>query len=314
MAEELKPELSVVVLADYAAGSLETFDGLRASLEALAHQTFAGTLECLVMESARFRDRVPADLTEMLPGARVVFSPAETSFGLRNHGIREARAEIIAFLDADCVPDRDWLRALTAPFAKSNDVVAVSGRTMYGSATALERILALLSRSYVDRGVAGPNHHISGNNAAFRRDALLLHPFPESDNPFVAGLLAGSLMRDGRRLWFEPGAGVVHAFGGWSMERDISRNAGWATIAIRQTPSQARLAWLLQLGPASIPIFAAITMARSSARLLWLRRYYDVAWYELPLGFAVAAATSAMQIPGMRQALRGEGVNDTAYR
>ncbi|MFA6035793.1 MAG: glycosyltransferase family A protein [Candidatus Micrarchaeia archaeon] len=45
----------------------------------------------------------------------------------RNLGIRAARGNILAFTDADCVPDKNWLENGLAHFA--DDVVAVSGRT-----------------------------------------------------------------------------------------------------------------------------------------------------------------------------------------
>lgn len=310
----LKPEVSVVILADYAAGEAATYTGLRAALQGLTQQTFTGRVEFLLVESARLRDRLPGDLTSILPTLRTVFAEAADSFTLRNVGLRHAAADIVAFLDADCVPEGEWLRWLVAALGSHQDLAVVSGRTTYGGRSLLERTLSLLSRAYVDRGSPGEVHQLSNNNAAFRKAVLIAHPFPRSDNPFVAALHAGVIMRDGGRLWFEPRARVTHAFGGWTAECDVSRNAGWATIAIRQVGSQARLAWLVSLGYASIPVFVLITLLRSWGRLLRLWRYYGLAWYEVPLSFGIAAVINAMQIPGMREALRGRTIVDTPYR
>lgn len=45
----------------------------------------------------------------------------------RNSGARLANGDIIAFTDADCVPDRDWLRMLTESF-NDGTIGAVAGR------------------------------------------------------------------------------------------------------------------------------------------------------------------------------------------
>jgi hypothetical protein len=74
------------------------------------------------------------------------------------------------------------------------------------------------------------------------------------------------------------------------------------------------LSWLLYLGSASIPVFVFVSLARSWRRLLRLWRCYGLAWYKVPLGFALATAVNLMQIPGMRSALRGEKITDTLYR
>jgi len=309
-----KPDVSVIIVADYAAGEAETCAGLRMVLQELAKQTFAGRAEFILVESERFRHGLSAELLATLPALRTVFAEPRNSFALRNIGIQHAAAEIIAFLDTDCVPEPDWLYWLVAALNSRKNLSAVSGRTTYGSGGLMQRTLSLLSRAYVDRGGPGETRHFSNNNGAFRKEALLTHPFPTSDNPFVAALHAGVILRDGGRLWFEPRARVVHAFGGWALEREVSRNAGWATVAIRRVDSQARLAWLVSLGYASIPVFVLICMLRSWGRLLRLRRHYGLAWYEVPVGFGIAAATSLMQIPGMRAALRGGTITDTAYR
>ncbi len=50
----------------------------------------------------------------------------QSSYAARNTGIRAAENEIIAFTDADCRPQPQWLEALIQPFVKQ-DVVIVAG-------------------------------------------------------------------------------------------------------------------------------------------------------------------------------------------
>jgi GT2 family glycosyltransferase len=47
-------------------------------------------------------------------GARVVHEPRPNRGRARNAGARATDSELLAFLDADCVPDPGWLEALTA--------------------------------------------------------------------------------------------------------------------------------------------------------------------------------------------------------
>ncbi len=60
----------------------------------------------------------------------------------------------------------------------------ISGKTVYARRGLGERMLSLLSRSYVDAGQAGVTRFISNNNAAWRREVFLAHPFPAGLGPF----------------------------------------------------------------------------------------------------------------------------------
>lgn len=60
----------------------------------------------------------------------------QSSYAARNTGIRAATGEIIAFTDADCRPQPNWLEELISPFADSSvgivvgEIVALSGKTL----------------------------------------------------------------------------------------------------------------------------------------------------------------------------------------
>lgn len=59
----------------------------------------------------------------------------QSSYAARNQGIRAATGEIIAFTDADCRPQPDWLSKLIVPFADKSvgvvagEIVALAGKT-----------------------------------------------------------------------------------------------------------------------------------------------------------------------------------------
>ncbi|MGD0619109.1 MAG: glycosyltransferase family A protein [Bryobacteraceae bacterium] len=79
-----------------------------------------------------YRDRLPLrTFVETTPGI-----PAA-----RNRCIREARCEILAFTDDDCVPEPRWLETIVEPFYRDPRIGAVGGHTTFhkGQGTFIEQ-------------------------------------------------------------------------------------------------------------------------------------------------------------------------------
>lgn len=62
------------------------------------------------------------------PQARLVVEPIPGSYAARNRGLADARGEIIAFTDADCVPAPDWIAAGVRRLQEHPECGAVAGR------------------------------------------------------------------------------------------------------------------------------------------------------------------------------------------
>lgn len=150
----------------------------------------------------------------------------ETRQGLshaRNTAMREAKYEIVAFLDDDVDVSSEWLRRLSAVFAEE-DVATVGGRAflVYPSERPKwlsEEIEGLLTKVELgeERRPARPDE-VYGVNLSFRADWLRRAGEFRTDVGRVGNLLLGGEDSDmlervaalGGRIVYEPGAVVGH--------------------------------------------------------------------------------------------------------
>jgi GT2 family glycosyltransferase len=99
---------------------------LAACLAALGQQTLApDRFEILVVDNGS--TSLPVAVVAALPGVRLAYEPLPGPGPARNHGVALARAEILAFLDADCIPDPGWLAAILAAFAADPTCAVLGG-------------------------------------------------------------------------------------------------------------------------------------------------------------------------------------------
>jgi hypothetical protein len=221
----------------------------------------------------------------------------------------------VMVLDADCVPERGWVRAGVAAMRRHPEAVAVSGRTMYPGRSTLERALGLLSRCYVDRGREGPVRLLSTNNMIVRRAVFTADAFPVDAGPFAYRMLTERLLRRGGRLYFEPTMRAVHDFEGWPMERDLRRQVGWTSIRIRQLDARIPGAGVVRaIGPAAIPLLYAYRLVESAGHCVRLPAHYGLSWRHVPFLLGLAAVVHSFEVPGMLGAFRGRDAGPTVYR
>jgi glycosyl transferase family 2 len=291
--------VSVVVVSDYGGGTAEDWNYLRDALRALRQQAFDGSVEVILVDSAPVGQQMPGDLMSLVPSLRVIRGPTEATRELLNTAVRAASAELVALLDGDCVPAPGWLRAAVDTIRARPDAAAVSGLTAYPDKGFSSRVLATLSRSFVDPGRPGPTRFISSNNAIFRRSVLLTHPLPAFTRVLAERLQTEAIRLAGGALYFEPGMRVTHRFEGWPMERRIRRNVGYRVIRVRQLDPRAPHAWMLRLGPLSIPLILAARTLDSCWDCLRAGPHYGLRWFELPAAFAAALLVHLLEIGGM---------------
>tara|TARA_B100000315_G_C14561387_1_gene580753 strand:+ start:248 stop:1243 length:996 start_codon:yes stop_codon:yes gene_type:complete len=131
----------------------------------------------------------------------------------RNLGAKHAKGKYLFFIDADCVPETDWIERMLIRFTKSTDVVAVSGG--YSNPVDREDILQLfqhLDIKFRHRKIKESiESTTSGNLGVIKEVFDRIEGFPEIINEDEA--LGYLLSREGRVLW-DQSNGVRHHFKG----------------------------------------------------------------------------------------------------
>jgi len=179
------------------------------ALQSIFDQQAPFSFEVIVVDSScddtaelvkeRFPQTVVIALTERAyPGAA------------RNHGIRAARGEILAFTDTDCIVDRRWLRELDRAHEKGYPVVGglVKNGTPYSITGTLDYLIECteLMTPYATTG----KDHLGTGNVSFLRSVvdrygLFADQVKGSDNMYFRRIHTA-----GQVLYWEPRAVVWH--------------------------------------------------------------------------------------------------------
>lgn len=297
--------VSVVIASDFEEGEQKNWDTERAILSALAQQDFSEPFETILVDYEIYQNSLPKDVTEILPNLKVVFTPDVESAKRKDFGVTLTSSSLIAVLEADCIPSKNWLRILVEDLRSLPDMVAVSGRTNYGESNTYRRALSLLDRSFDDLGDAGKTQFVSNNGALYRRHILERYPYPDAITPFLSSRIRNQAILDaGYQFYFDPRVSMQHAIGGWEFIKDVRRNTGYSDI--------------MELSEK--PAFQDIP------RLLMKRQKFEWSLYkrlgpkrlklkDWPLALLLLPIARLLEIPGMIDAIQNrEAIPKTAYR
>ena len=159
-----------------------------------------------------------------LPAIHVVFNDSRDPWVRKTAGAKAATAPIIAFLDADCVPENGWLGSMLEVFRFFPEVAVVRGPVEKDGIDWRKLVLP-------DRRAAGPTAVTADNNVAFRRDAYLDYPFREGMGSDAVGLQSAALRKAHYVLWMNPSMQVVR--GRDLRKPPVAVRLGYSTAASR---------------------------------------------------------------------------------
>ena len=133
-----------------------------------------GDTELLIVDNGSTDKSRQIVETSGLPTLRALREPRPGPAAARNRGLTEARGEVIALLDADCVPTRGWLRALVEPFRDEKVVLVAGGLASYPPRTGAQRFAARYGLNEATRAVNNSALPFANTrNMAVRRDAAV---------------------------------------------------------------------------------------------------------------------------------------------
>jgi GT2 family glycosyltransferase len=123
----------------------------------------------------------------------------------RNVGVKHARGDIVAFVDADTIVCDGWLEQLSRAFVSNSRIIGVTGPTLPYEGTELDRLVYQIATGYCQRlsfklGIP----HVAGFNCAYRREPFLnVGGFDQNRQLSEDVMLSLRIRREGRIL-FDP--------------------------------------------------------------------------------------------------------------
>jgi glycosyltransferase involved in cell wall biosynthesis len=286
--------MSVVVPA------YDSWETLPRTLEALRPQIDRDDRELILVESSG--TCTAEELERRWPWIRALTPPTRTLPGLaRNLAIDHARGVLIAFTDADAIPDSDWLDQLER--AVRPDVDAVAGTVINGTpASTLGTSDYLLEFGAWLPGRLGCPLHGATCNLLVRREVLLrdggfsTEIWPGEDTVFTFPL------GEEGRLAFAPAARVVHL--NRTRFAEVVRHQYVLGLAFAQVCREVRFPHRTFARLPLAPIAGPLRVPVLWFRLARWRMVPPTSAALVPVALAIGCAWSAgLTVAGVRHAL-----------
>jgi hypothetical protein len=294
--------MSVVVV------TLDRFRTMRRTAGALRAQTARARIELILIGPTEegLAERDPRETDGFFAVHTVAVGPIENVDRAAAHGIRMAKAPVVAIIEDHAYPEPEWaeavLRAHEGPWAA---VGAVMENANPGTALSWANLL-LAYGAWVEPVAGGETVSISRHNLSFKR--LVLEQFGEGLESYLGrdGGLLQRLRADGHRFYLEPAARVHHAnpsrlSATVTLRLNAGRLAGATRSRLEQWSPLRRTLYVL--GGPLIPVFRARPLHRKVFRAGLFPRAYPALLLCLVLdgigqmlGFALGPGESAQTL------------------
>jgi len=244
--------VSLIMVSDYL-----TPDGdeeLRRSLRAYANDPRGVPGEIIIMLPKGTGPAIAAEFggksAFLCPSVIVATHDSDESSQLKDAALAYCRFDLVAVVEADCMPRPGWLAILHEAVERTPAIEAISGRTSYGEQSMMLRVMSLLDRGFIERRDRhGRIIHVSNNGALYRRSVLERYRFEANHGPFVSShLRQHAMLDDGVRMEIATEAVSIHTYEGLPFIWDVRRNKGYqyARMELRKPRRRSRLGLALR--------------------------------------------------------------------
>ncbi|HEY2823980.1 MAG TPA: glycosyltransferase [Gemmatimonadales bacterium] len=261
-------------------------DRIGACLRALEAQSYPrDRIETIVVDNGS-TDGTP-EVAQRMGGVTVLVHPGGGSYAARNAGLTRAKGEVIAFTDADCLPDARWIEEGVRALTEGPYVGLVGGRIDVFPADAdapsfieaLDMVVELRQDEFVRR----PGAPFAATANAFTSRAVI-----QTVGPFRADLYSSGDVEFGTRV-AAAGRAVVYA------PDAMVRHPARATLraAVRRLRRVRYGRYIVARRGAWTDLLSAWRAAPRGVRAAWRRR-------DLGLRTRIKAAVAAILLTVIR--------------
>jgi len=191
--------------------SYNSQDTIEKCLDSLSNQSYKDSYEIILVDSSI--DKTPQIVSSHHPDIKLIHFSKKTDPGTaRNMGIREAKGDILAFTDSDCVPSRDWLERMAAAHQSAYRVIGgvVRNGNTDNNSIALAGYMAEF-REFLPGRLVREVAHVPTCNISYKKQVFLDYGlfrgeyYPQEDMVYNC-----RLAEKGVKILFDPAIEVYH--------------------------------------------------------------------------------------------------------
>jgi GT2 family glycosyltransferase len=223
--DQMKNYLSVIV------PTYNNKDLLSQCLNALVKQTYPKEcFEVIVIDNCSTENI--KEVVNAFPGIKYSFEGTKSSYAARNNGVQQARGEIIAFTDSDCLPDAAWLANGSAALLDQNAGLA-GGKITFILSPRISAAEIIDTLFHMNTGASVKKGHCQTANLFVRSSVFdEVGLFPDWMQSGGDAYWTKKATHQGHRLIFVPEAVVYHPARRFSALMQKYYRTGYGHIAL----------------------------------------------------------------------------------